>query len=124
LGREPAGFAEHRIEVIVAEVQVKPLSAGGGKPRRVLESEDDILDRRPVGHGVLRRNALRRPWARAALTRFSGRDGSRAPSRRRGADSSRGAGKVKSPERRWGRASTLLGKVDGIATSALAGRSR
>jgi len=55
-GGEPAGFAQHDVEVIVADVLVKPVGPRLGEPRRVLEAEDDILDRRPVGHdfGVLR----------------------------------------------------------------------
>jgi hypothetical protein len=49
-GREAAGLAEDGVEVIVAEVVVKPLGARPGEPSRVLEGKDDILDRRPVGH--------------------------------------------------------------------------
>jgi len=50
LGGEPAGFAEHDVEVIVAEILVKPVGPRFGEPRGVLEGEDDVLDRRPVGH--------------------------------------------------------------------------
>src|SRR5260221_395737 len=49
-GRKPAGLAQHRLEVIVAEVPIKPVGACASEPRRMLEGEDDILDRRPVGH--------------------------------------------------------------------------
>jgi len=49
--REAAGIAHaHGLKLIVAEVLVKPTGPRFGEPRRVLKGEDDILDRRPVGH--------------------------------------------------------------------------
>src|SRR5262249_43830858 len=50
---EPAGFAQHSGEIIVGEVLVKkPVGPRFGEPRRMLEAEDDILDRRPIGHDL------------------------------------------------------------------------
>jgi len=53
VGCELAGFCQHGLERILAEVAEQTLSQRGGEARAMLERKRDIGNRRLVGHGRL-----------------------------------------------------------------------
>ena len=54
LAREAAGRLENGLKVVIAEI-VKPVALRLREPRRMLEAEKNVGNRRPIGHGFVPR---------------------------------------------------------------------